>query len=211
VSPRVVYLVLCRIAAWLVLLTRSDAAKDIELLLLRHQVAVLRWMNPKPRLDWVDRSMFATLIKLLPTPLSAHRLVTAGTVLRWHKRLAARGRRGPKAPGRPPIGEDLVELIVLPADDNHTWGYTRIHGELRRRGHASRPRRSARPATPPTGARAHAQCRLTWRAFLFALACDFFHVDLVGLSRVYVFFVLQGQIRRVRVLSVTRYPERGVG
>jgi hypothetical protein len=151
--------VFCRIAAWLVLLARSDAAKDIELLLLRHEVAVLRWMNPKPRLDWADRSMFATLIKLLPTPLSAHRLVTAGTVLRWHKRLAAHGWRGPKAPGRRPIGEESRGV-------DRASGRRQPHGDTRGStascdagGTASRPRRSARP-TPPTGIRAHAQCRL---------------------------------------------------
>jgi hypothetical protein len=116
VSPRLVlvYLVFCRIAAWLMLLGRSSAAKDIELLVLRHEVSVLRRMNPKPRLDWADRAVFAALIRLLPAALRVHRLVTPGTVLRWHKRQAARrwrqstrpptDRPGPRqvdrAPGR---------------------------------------------------------------------------------------------------------------
>jgi hypothetical protein len=207
-----VYLVFCRISAWLVLLARSDAAKDVELLVLRHEVAVLRRMNPKSTLDWADRAVLAALIRLLPTLLRAHRMVTPGTVLRWHKRLAARRWRQPGAPGRPPIGQDLVELIVRLAEDNPSWGYTRIQGELRRLGHrvaADTIRKTLRThRLPPAPTRSTDQ---TWRAFLRAhaktlLACDFFHVDLVDLSRVYVFFVIEGQTRRVHVLGVTRYP-----
>ncbi|GAA1950019.1 hypothetical protein GCM10009838_01380 [Catenulispora subtropica] len=76
VSARLIYLLFCRIASWLVLLGRSSAAKDVELLVLRHEVAVLRRVNPKPRLDWADRALFAALIRLLPKHLRAHRLFT---------------------------------------------------------------------------------------------------------------------------------------
>jgi hypothetical protein len=141
-----VYLVFCRIAAWRVLLARSDAAKDIELLVLRHEVAVLRRMNPTPRLDWADRAVFATLIKLLPTPLRTHHLVTPATVLRWHKRLATRRWRQPKPPGRPPISQDLVELIVRLAEDNHAWDTRGSNASYDAWGTGSRPPQSAKPS-----------------------------------------------------------------
>ena len=81
---------LVRVLSWLALLARSDTAKDAEILTLRHEVAVLRRTNPRPRLDWADRAVLATLIRLLPARLRMHRLITPGTVLRWHRRLITR-------------------------------------------------------------------------------------------------------------------------
>ena len=86
-AATLVYLIFDRLLDWLMLLSRTSSSRDIELLVLRHEVAVLRRTNPKPRLDWADRAVFAALIRRLPTALRDHRLVTPATVLRWHRRL----------------------------------------------------------------------------------------------------------------------------
>ena len=91
-SLRLLYLIFVRLGGWLILLGRSTASKDIELLVLRHEVAVLRRAHPRPRLDWADRALLAALIQLVPRRLRMHRLVTPGTVLRWHRHLVTQCR-----------------------------------------------------------------------------------------------------------------------
>jgi hypothetical protein len=134
-SLRLLYLVFCRIAGWLALLAQTSTAKDVEILVLRHENAVLRRQNPKPRLDWADRAVLAALIRLLARTLTAHRLVTPATVLRWHRRLVARHWTYPSGPGRPPIDPAVAALVEQLARDNPGWGYQRIHGELLGPGH----------------------------------------------------------------------------
>ena len=93
-SLRLLYLIFVRLCGWLVLLGLSSASVNAELLVLRHEVAVLRRTNPRPRLDWADRAAMAALIRLQPGKLRARRLVTPGTVLRWHRRLVTRPSPG---------------------------------------------------------------------------------------------------------------------
>ena len=109
---RLAYLMLARVLSWLALLARSDAAKDVEILVLRHEVAVLRRTNSRPTLTWLDRAVLSALSRLLPIPLRQLRLVTPRTLLRWHAQLVAHHWTYPRRPpGRPPTAPALRALV----------------------------------------------------------------------------------------------------
>ena len=210
-SVALAYRLLVTMLSWLALLARSSSSKDVEILALRHEVAVLRRTNPRPRVSWTDRAVLAALARIMPKGLRARRIVTPGTLLRWHRRLVAAKWRQPRSPGRPPVPDELVALIVRLARENTRWGVVRIQGELRRLGHrvaASTIRKILRAHRIPPPSRHDG----SWRVFLRAhagtlLAADFFHVDCaLTLRRLYVAFVIEHQTRRVHLLGITRHP-----
>ena len=128
------YLTLCRSIQLLVLLARGDAAKDLEILVLRHQLAVLRLQTARPRLKPADRALLAAVSRVLPRGLWSCFFVRPET-LRWHRRLVAGAWTHPhRGTGRPPLDQELQQLIVRLARENPRWGYQRIKGELLRLG-----------------------------------------------------------------------------
>ncbi len=208
------YLMFFRLTGWLALLARSAASKDAELMVLRHEVAVLRRQHPRPKLDWADRAILAALGRLLSRPARMSRLVTPDTLLRWHRQLVRWRWTSRQKGGRPPVDAKVAALIEQMARENPGWGYERIQGELLKVGHrvsASTIRWILKALKILPAPRRDTDT--TWRQFLRGqaatmLAVDFFHVDCaVTLQRLYCLFVIEVGSRYVHVLGVTASPD----
>ena len=214
---RFVFLLITRMASWLRLSRREEAWQTAEILILRHQLAVLQRRQPRrPNLNWADRALLATLLGVIPKAQRQRLrlLVTPDTILRWHRnivrrRWGARSMRGKT--GRPATRRTIRALVLRLARENPGSGYRRIHGELaglgvkvaastvweilRKAGIDPAPRRSGP----------------SWAQFLRSqaeaiLACDFFTADLLDGTQAYVLAVIEHATRRIRILGITLYP-----
>ena len=194
---------------------RMDAeAKEAEILVLRHQLAVLRRQVARPRFTWSDRALLSLLSGLVPREQWRSFLVTPRTILDWHRSLVRRHWTYPhRRPGRPALAAETVELICRLARENPRWGYLRIAGEMKKLGVSVSKTSVAsvlqRNGLPPAPRREGP----TWSQFLSAqaeaiVATDFFRVDSVVLRRSYVLFVIEVQTRVVHLLGVTAHPNR---
>ncbi|MEU0811213.1 hypothetical protein [Streptomyces sp. NPDC005970] len=230
---RLAYLAATNTLAVLRLLPMSNRDKDIEILVLRHQLLVLQHQVGKPAFNKSDRAVLAGLLHHLPKDRLRHLLllVRPETVLRWHRELLRRRHAAtcvPRRRGRPRTIRSIRALVLRLARENASWGYRRIHGELAARGiwddHKA-------PGQPPYGDKDTLQGSTTvweiltsagidpaprrggptWREFLTAqaegvIACDFVHIDLVDLRRVYSLVFLEHGTRRLHVAGVTSHP-----
>ncbi len=208
-----VYVVACWLFRLVLLLGRSDGSKELEIVLLRHELAILRRQTRRPQLTVRDRLALAALSRVLPRRSWQAFPVRPETLLRWYRLIIARHWTYPhRRPGRPPLDTEVGELILRLARENSHWGDVRIVGELRKLGitvSATLVRNVlARAGIPPAPRRD----QLNWRSFLrqraeTVLACDFFTVDTVRLRRWYVLFFVSIGTRRVEYLACTSNPK----
>ncbi len=208
-----VYVVARRLLEFVVLIGRGDRAKELEILVLRHELSILRRQVGRPRFETYDRVLLAAFSRMLPRGSWNVFSVRPETLLAWHRRLVARRWTYPhRRPGRPPISRDVRELVLRLARENSSWGYLRIAGELRKLDiavSATSVRNILVKAGLPPAPRRDAH---SWRSFLRAhaesiLACDFFTVDTVWLRRLYVLVFLSIGTRRVEYFAVTSKPD----
>jgi putative transposase len=221
VALKLIYLVVRNLLAWARLSRQDSVAKNVEILMLRHQLAIAQRRTPPHelhrKLSWADRAWMALLAQLLPHDhLARLRLiVTPGTLIRWHRdllrrRWARRSRR--KRPGRPPTHHRIRTLVLRLAKENSSWGYRRIHGELAALGIRVAPSTvweilTAAGIDPaPRRDRGPSWAQLLRGQADALLAADFVVIDLLDGTKVYVLAVIEHASRRVRVLGATAHP-----
>jgi transposase len=197
----------------LILLGRSRDRKELEILVLRHELCVLRRQTKRSLYGAGDRALLAALSRTLPRERWSAFAVRPETLLRWHRAIVKRRwTYARRTPGRPPLDAQCVGLILRLARENARWGHRRIVGELKKLGlsvsETSVRNLLRRHGVPPAPRRS----RLSWRAFLrqqaaSLIACDFFTVETVSLRRIYVLFFIELQSRRVHLAGLTANPD----
>jgi transposase len=214
---RFVFLLITRVITWLRLSRREETWKTAEILLLRHQLTVLRRHQAcRPKLTWADRALLATLLGVIPKARRQRLrlLITPETIVRWRRdilqrRWAARSMRG--RPGRPATRRNIKALVLRLARKNPGWGYRRIHGELAGLG-VKVAASTVWEILKTNGInRSRRQTGPTWSQFLRSqadaiLASDFFTADLLDGTQAYVLAVIEHASRRIRILGVTPHP-----
>ena len=208
-----IYLAVRSVFALVPLLARSDRSKELEILVLRHELAIVRRQARRPRLTPADRALLAAVSRALPRRAWAGLPVTPETLLRWHRRLVRRRwTYGHKKPGRPPVPTSVRALVLRLARENPHWGYRRIVGELKGVGVAVSPTTVRKlllyAGIPPASERMQS----SWRAFLrqqaaSTLACDFLTVETAFLQRIYVLFFISLATRRLEFVACTSRPD----
>jgi transposase InsO family protein len=207
------YFVVRNLFALVWLLGRPRRSKELEILVLRHELAILRRQASRPRPTPADRALLAVLSRSLPRTAWAAFSFKPETLLRWHRQLIARRwTYSQRRPGRPPLERSLRELILRLARENPHWGYKRIVGELKGLGIAvsttSVRKVLLEAGFQPAPQRAHS----SWRVFLRAqaasiLACDFLTVETVLLQRIYVLFFISLAARRIEYVACSSNPD----
>jgi putative transposase len=207
-----VYLVVRNLFVLVWLLARPRRSKELEILVLRHELAILRRQGAQPKLTRADRALLAALSRSLARPTWAVFSFKPETLLRWHRQLVARRwTYSHRTPGRPPLERSLRELILRLADENPHWGYKRIVGELKGLG-IPVSATSVRKVLLEAGLQpAPQRTRSSWRAFVRAqatsmLACDFLTVETAFLQRIYVLFFISLATRRIEYVACTLNP-----